>query len=357
MAEALFNTDHQYIDFLVNNVHLIGDLNGKKHYNIFVDYTANEEDTKHLYEHINMYNIAYEKAKNDIVDGKDECQREKYSHIMNPYPVNFTKDKLHFETICDSTLLPYRKGDHMKYERVFLDPAVFKKAVNINNATPSDLLKSMTEFFANDEIYEYFDDVRVKRMKAGLCVGKDYLIEINGSTEKNRADSDLIREYKDVFGQVSAKGPHPLGCIYLSAKFDYDEAYSMLDKNDRELLDIISEFRLKQIMHCKFLNNASHDNSKLGFSATYLDDDIHIHAIKTFMGRRLYSNYSYFIRAKECDLSAKKLIKLFNNVIAHHNYLLWSATNVAVAAAPVVSFQATFWENLKRAKTSSLESN
>jgi hypothetical protein len=354
MSEVLFEKDHQYFDFIINNIYSTSDLKGKKHYNVFVNVTANENDAKYLCNYINKYNAAYNNAKKNIIDGLDECESQKYSKLSFSYPVNLTKEPPVFTIICDSTLLPYKAGPHINYERVFFNPSIFRNA-NINDATDTDLLKSMTEFFSNNEIYNSFVNIRKKRVKAGICKGEDYLID-NNSSIASKVDNILIREYNKIFGQGSVNSPpYPLGCIHASATFDYDEAYNMLDASDRELLDIISEFRIKQIMYFTFINNSSYNNSKIGIFASYLDDDILINSIKTFMGRRLYSNYSCFMRAKEFNLTSKNLINMFNNIIIDTNVALSYQTNHIVA--PTSNFHTTFWENLKKTKATSVESN
>lgn len=340
-AETIFEKDHNYYNFMIDRVYSPKDINENKHYEVFIDYTANEADALNLIESIDQYYDAYKRAKNNIQEGRDECEREKYLRIAHFFGI-IVEGKRHlpkFTPISDSTLLSIRKARHLTFHRVFFDTAKFRKA-DIDRSSDSAFLKSMTDYFSDDGIYTYFDEVRAARKEKGYIGEKERLIRGDKLAQSFSYEYNISSQWKSLFSSLKYDAPNPINYIYKSKDvFDYDEAYELLNNDDKTLLAIVNEFKVKSEDKPKFTDNG------LAVVTKPSGEDLFVNYIDTFMGRRLYINYNDFMVAKENNMNASRLIDMFNNELKRQvveRSIVESEKN-----KKPVNFTQTFWDNLK----------
>lgn len=340
-SETIFENGHKYYNFLIDGVYTLDDINGKKQYEVFIDYTANPDDALNLFQTIDAYYDAYARAKNNIEEGRDECEREKYSRITHFKGIIMKNNELlpDFTSISDSTLLSTRKARHLVFHRVFFDAGKFGKA-DIDRSSDSALLKSMTQYFSNDSIYDYFDDIRAARKAKGFVGEKEALLGGEKLTGATSYDYSLSSQCKSLFSSLKYSAPYPVNCFKnIQNAFDYDEGYALLSDDDKKILAIVNEFRMKSEDVPIIAENGLIVVSKPS------GEDIYVNYIKTFMGRRLYLNYNDFMVAKEQNMSASKLIDVFNNELKRH-VVERNAIETAKNKKPE-NFTQSFWNNLK----------
>jgi hypothetical protein len=321
-----FDSSKKYLDFNVVNVYKLDDINSKKHYNVFINYTDAEKDTLRFFKILNQYCIYYDKFNNIINEEtrKSHCEENKYARISKFPFISMTNDttNIRYSIITDETLHSQTKSQHITLDRVFLDPTFEKvKEIyatysnNLDKLSDDDQIKFMSiisNFLNNARNYTTFDDMKIVNSINNKSSNEiaEYLIN------EDTYDSYVYRKTNG-YNKLSNKVFNaPSSYSKSSDYFNYDENYELLSENDRDILNIINEFRLKKKeLDDSYIHNGSADNSnflniKLGSNA---ENSHMLNHITSFMAKRLYINYNEFMLVKENDIDSDELITYYND--------------------------------------------